>query len=160
MPVTTAPRCLNALAKAWNAGNRSGPSSATWTDTDRVYLRYPLASSTCFRKENPVERTSALSSPLAVVLALAALPAMAAEPAPRATLDIRRAPGAIAIDGDLSDAGWQDVATIETFYEISPGINLEPQVKSVARLAYDDRHLYVAFELATRPGAIRRRYRS
>ncbi len=49
------------------------------------------------------------------------------------------------IDGDLSDAGWDQALRIERFYEIAPGDNVEPRMRTRAWLAYDARSLYVAF---------------
>ena len=63
-------------------------------------------------------------------------------------LHIRRATGEIRIDGDLSDQGWRDATRVDKFYEVSPGDNNEPPVKSVAYLTYDDRFLYAAFDFA------------
>ena len=49
----------------------------------------------------------------------------------------------IKIDGDLSDPGWADAAVIDTFYEIVPGDNVTPKVKTVVRLTYDEKYFYV-----------------
>ena len=69
---------------------------------------------------------------------------------------ITRTSARITIDGDLSDEGWRGATRVETFYEINPGDNVEPPVKSVGYLAYDSRFLYVAFELEDpNPSAIR-----
>src|SRR4051812_14134164 len=77
-----------------------------------------------------------------------------AQETPRLTL--HRATGAIAIDGDLSDPGWQDALRVETFWETKRGDNAPPPVATVGRLAYDDRYLYAAFEFADpHPEAIR-----
>src|SRR5712691_6029197 len=63
-----------------------------------------------------------------------------------ATLHITRATSAIRVDGDLSDEAWCVAARIETWYDVSPGDNAVPPVKSVGYLTYDDRFFYVAFE--------------
>ena len=55
---------------------------------------------------------------------------------------ISRAAGAIAIDGDLSDEGWRNATRVEKWYETQPGDNVEPKVRSVGYLTYDDRFLY------------------
>ncbi len=68
-----------------------------------------------------------------------------AAPPPEEPITITRATGPISIDGDLSDAGWKNVKPLEKWYEINPGDNVEPKVKSVAWLAYDDHFLYAAF---------------
>ena len=79
---------------------------------------------------------------LALALAWAG-PASAQDAPP--TLSIQRAPGPIAVDGDLSDPGWQGVAPVETWYETNPGDNVAPSVKNVGYLAYDDAFFYAAF---------------
>jgi Domain of unknown function (DUF5916) len=57
-----------------------------------------------------------------------------------------RAAGPIAIDGDLSDAGWQGAAKIDRWYEVNPGDNVEPKVRNVGYLSYDDKYFYAAFD--------------
>jgi uncharacterized protein DUF5916 len=81
---------------------------------------------------------------LALALVLAGAGAASAQDAPP-TLSIQRAAGAITVDGDLSDPGWQGVAAIETWYETNPGDNVAPSVKNVGYLAYDDKFFYAAF---------------
>src|SRR5207247_5038789 len=62
----------------------------------------------------------------------------------------------ITIDGDLSDEGWRGATRVTTFYEVNPGDNVEPPVKSVGYLTYDTRFFYVAFDLQDPdPSAIR-----
>lgn len=81
------------------------------------------------------------------LLAAAALPAAAraADPKPGPPLSIRRAPGAITIDGDLSDPGWVGADSVTTWFETRVGDNVEPQVRNRAYLAYDEKFLYAAF---------------
>src|SRR5215813_5938759 len=59
---------------------------------------------------------------------------------------IGRAPSPIVIDGDLSDEGWKGATKIEKFFETNPGDNVEPKVRTVAYLAYDDHFFYAGFE--------------
>jgi len=59
---------------------------------------------------------------------------------------ISRAVGSFTIDGDLSDEGWRGATKIEKWYETQPGDNVEPPVKNVGYLTYDDRFLYAGFE--------------
>lgn len=59
---------------------------------------------------------------------------------------ISRAAGAITIDGDLSDPGWRGATRVDTWYEINPGDNVPPKVKSVGYLTYDEKFLYAGFE--------------
>ncbi len=73
-----------------------------------------------------------------------------------ATLTIARTSGSIQIDGDLNDEGWRGAVPVTTWYEVSPGDNVAPPVRSVGYLAFDDRFLYVAFEFDDpQPSAIR-----
>ena len=41
--------------------------------------------------------------------------------------------------------GWDEAAVIETFYEIQPGDNIAPPVKTIARIGYDDKFFYASF---------------
>ncbi|HMA29013.1 MAG TPA: carbohydrate binding family 9 domain-containing protein, partial [Thermoanaerobaculia bacterium] len=67
-----------------------------------------------------------------------------------------RAAGAITIDGSLDDPGWQGAAEIRNFYEISPGDNTAPKVRTTAWITYDDRFFYVAIKCDDpRPAEIR-----
>ncbi|PYQ60440.1 MAG: hypothetical protein DMF53_17005, partial [Acidobacteria bacterium] len=63
------------------------------------------------------------------------------EPPPE-PLHITRAAGPIEVDGRLGDPGWSGATRVETFYETNPGDNIEPKVKTVAWLTYDDRFFY------------------
>jgi hypothetical protein len=81
---------------------------------------------------------------LAVLLTAAALPALAQQ-ATNPPLSCRRITSPIVIDGDLSDAGWQQAERIDKWYETNPGDNVEPKARSVGYLAYDDRFFYAGF---------------
>jgi len=81
-----------------------------------------------------------LAAAAVAVLAAGVVPA---QDVPRLEIAVRRASGPIAVDGDLSDPGWRDAARIERFYEIARGDNVEPPVRTVALLTYDDRYLYI-----------------
>ena len=63
-------------------------------------------------------------------------------------VEIHRAAGPIAIDGEISDSEWNGAVPIEEWYETQPGDNLPASLRSAARVAYDDENLYVAFELS------------
>jgi Domain of unknown function (DUF5916) len=96
-------------------------------------------------------------------LAAAALLAAGAAAAQTAlsgdTIHITRATGPITVDGDLSDAAWRDATRVEKWYETKPGDNLEPKVRNVGYLAFDDKYLYAAFEFDDpNPSAIRAPY--
>ena len=63
-------------------------------------------------------------------------------------LTITRISGPITLDGDLSDPAWQGASRVGTWFETNPGDNVEPKVRSVGWLAYDDTYVYAAFEFA------------
>ncbi|PYQ69993.1 MAG: hypothetical protein DMG01_28250 [Acidobacteria bacterium] len=87
---------------------------------------------------------------------LGAAPADAQSSLAGDTIRISRAPGSILVDGDLSDEGWRNATRVEKWYEINPGDNVVPPVRSVGYLTYDDRFLYVGFEFDDpNPSAIR-----
>ena len=79
-----------------------------------------------------------LRLPTAAAILLTALYAPVSSAAEEATLTIGRRSGEISIDGQLSDAGWAGVNAIEVWYETRPGDNIEPKVKNVGYLAYDN----------------------
>jgi hypothetical protein len=62
------------------------------------------------------------------------------------TIRLTRAKGRITIDGDLSDEAWRSATRIDTWYEVNPGDNVEPKVKNVGYLTYDDQFFYAGFE--------------
>jgi hypothetical protein len=71
-------------------------------------------------------------------------------------IHITRASGPITIDGDLSDEAWRTATRVDKWYETKPGDNVEPKVKSVGYLTFDDRYFYAAFDFDDpRPAAIR-----
>src|SRR4051812_24795514 len=75
------------------------------------------------------------------------------------TLHITRVTASIKIDGNLSDEGWQKVTPLTTWYEVNPGDNTPPPMRNVARIAYDEKFLYAAFEFDDpNPRAIRAPY--
>jgi hypothetical protein len=69
-----------------------------------------------------------------------------ADAAANNSFTIRKTEGSFKIDGDLSDSGWKDAVRIDTWYETNPGDNLEPKVKSVGYVTYDDHFFYAGFE--------------
>ncbi|HZT76195.1 MAG TPA: DUF5916 domain-containing protein [Vicinamibacterales bacterium] len=83
-------------------------------------------------------------------------PARAQSSLAGAAFRVSRATGSIHIDGDLNDEGWRGATRVTTWYEVQPGDNNEPPVKNVGYVTYDDRFLYVGFELDDpSPSAIR-----
>jgi hypothetical protein len=88
-----------------------------------------------------------------LLLSLAALSAFPAD-AP-VNMTIRKATGPIAIDGDLSDAGWQGALKSETWYETNPGDNTEPKLKTIGYIAYDEHFFYAAIHSFDNPADVR-----
>jgi len=83
-----------------------------------------------------------------VLLCLLAVCATAAAQQTNPAIHIKRSNGPISVDGNLDDAGWKDAVRIDTWYETNPGDNVEPKVKSVAYLTYDEHFLYAGFDFA------------
>src|SRR5581483_18730 len=84
----------------------------------------------------------------------AAQTALSGEP-----IRISRAQGPITIDGQLNDEGWRNATHVDKWYETNPGDNIEPSVRSVGWLAYDDHYFYAAFDFEDpNPRAIRSPY--
>ena len=61
-------------------------------------------------------------------------------------LKMARITSPIQVDGDLSDPGWAEATVVPLAYEINPGDNTTPAVKTMARIGYDDKFFYVSFE--------------
>ncbi len=81
-----------------------------------------------------------------LAIASSRLLAQAAEAPPE--LHVARATGPIEVDGRLGDPGWSGATRVDTFYETNPGDGVEPKVKTVAWLTYDDRFFYAAFDFS------------
>jgi hypothetical protein len=75
-------------------------------------------------------------------------------PQVKPSLEIHRATGPIAIDGDLGDPGWLGAARADHFTEIRPGDQVEPPVATEAWITYDDHNLYIAFKAQDDPKAV------
>jgi hypothetical protein len=61
-------------------------------------------------------------------------------------LCIRRIRGEIHLDGQLSEPAWEEACRVEEWFEISPGDNVPPKVKSTGYLAHDDHNFYAGFD--------------
>ncbi|MFN2317510.1 MAG: DUF5916 domain-containing protein [Gemmatimonadales bacterium] len=73
----------------------------------------------------------------------------------RPSLAIRRAPGAVTVDGRLDDAGWANAARATNFSEFNPRDLGAPSVETEAWVTYDQEHLYVAIMARDDPSSIR-----
>ena len=69
--------------------------------------------------------------------------ARADDAAPKPEIHIAHATGAIVIDGNFDDAGWQGVTPETTWYETNVSDNQRPPVGTAAYLSYDEHFLYV-----------------
>ncbi|MGK2859317.1 MAG: DUF5916 domain-containing protein [Thermoanaerobaculia bacterium] len=83
---------------------------------------------------------------LAVSLTMLFLMSRAHAQASPDPIHVTRSTGVIQIDGALDDEAWQRATRIDTWYETNPGDNLEPKVKNVGWMTYDERFFYVALE--------------
>jgi hypothetical protein len=63
-----------------------------------------------------------------------------------ARIEVARASGSIAIDGRFDDGAWAGAARTERFVGTMDGRRADPEAS--ARIAWDDEHLYFAFEVA------------
>ncbi len=82
---------------------------------------------------------------VAMAVLLSVSVAHAAAPQPGPPMSIQKVTSPIVVDGDLSDAGWQGIEGVTTWYETKVGDSVDPPVKSIGYLAYDDKYLYAAF---------------
>jgi hypothetical protein len=89
-------------------------------------------------------------------------PVASAEPAsiPSQTPhQVRRATSAIDLDGALTESTWSTALQIDLNYEVRPGENTEPPVRTQCLVTYDDRFVYVGFRaFDPDPTKIRARY--
>jgi hypothetical protein len=92
------------------------------------------------------------------LLAAAPLPSRAArqEQAVPAPMQVPRAASPVRVDAVLDEPAWRQALTLTLAYEVSPGDNVPPPVRTEVLLAYDERHLYVGFRAHDpEPAAIR-----
>ena len=103
-----------------------------------------------------MSRNESIRTCVTIGLLSAAAPLSAAGREQGVSIPIARAAGPIAVDGNLSDPGWAGATKVTTWYETNPGDNVEPKVRNVGYLTYDEKFLYAGFEFADpQPGKIR-----
>jgi hypothetical protein len=73
-------------------------------------------------------------------------PAPARPATPPPTLTAARASGAITVDGRLDEAAWNEARPTAAFVNTVDGS--PAQLRTTARMLWDDEHLYVAFDVA------------
>lgn len=66
----------------------------------------------------------------------------------------------VVIDGVIDEDAWDEALTLELRYEVSPGENTEPPVRTVVFVTFNESHFLVAFRaFDPDPATIRARYR-
>lgn len=73
--------------------------------------------------------------------------------------DVPRASSEIDVDGSLDEAAWESALELELNYEVDPGENVPPPVRTVCLVAYDDQNVYFGFRAYDpEPSQIRARF--
>jgi hypothetical protein len=81
-------------------------------------------------------------------------------PAPKQPHPVPKATSEVTIDGVIDEQVWRDALTLELNYEVRPGENTEPPVRTVVFITYDEGHVLVAFRAYDHePEKIRARFR-
>src|SRR3954469_21540294 len=76
-------------------------------------------------------------------------------PAPITIATASRATQAVILDGREDDDVWKDAMVVDGFRTFTPIQNGEPRFRTVAKVAYDDKNLYVFTRMYdTRPDSI------
>jgi hypothetical protein len=84
------------------------------------------------------------------------MPALAAPEAPHHSVPLATSP--IAVDGLLDESAWSTALELELNYEVQPGENIEPPVRTVCLVTYDADTIFFAFRAYDPdPGDIRAR---
>lgn len=95
----------------------------------------------------------------AVVSPAAAQEAAAVRGRTRVPFPIPSAIGSVTLDGAVTEPLWENALKLELRYEVRPGENIAPPVRTEMLLAYDDRRLFVAFRCYDdNPSEIRARF--
>lgn len=72
---------------------------------------------------------------------------------------VPRTTGGIMVDGVVNEVAWADAARFEVAFEVQPGENIPPPVRTEVFLTWDDEAVLVAFRCEdSQPSAIRARY--
>ena len=74
--------------------------------------------------------------------------------------NVRRTTSEVNIDGVIEEQAWLDALILELNYEVRPGENIEPPVRTEVFITYDEGNVLVAFRAYDHePEMIRARYR-
>ena len=71
------------------------------------------------------------------------------------TLTLTKTNQSIAIDGFIDDTEWSGSSIADEFFEIMPGENVNPSVKTIIYITYDDEQLFVGYKAQDNPDDIR-----
>jgi hypothetical protein len=105
-------------------------------------------------------RATSVVAIVAICCALRATIAGAQAVRPKDPYPVPRATAEITVDGVIEEKAWDDALMLELRYEVSPGENTEPPVRTVVFISYDERRVLVAFKAYDpEPDKIRARYR-
>jgi hypothetical protein len=96
-----------------------------------------------------------------VLLLMVAIGSEAAEPgSPEQPYEVTRTTSEITIDGAIDEPAWNDALTLELEYEVQPGENVPPPVRTQVLITYDAHRVLVAFRaFDPDPERIRARFR-
>jgi hypothetical protein len=108
-------------------------------------------------------RTFTVRGALCVLLVAAASPAAAQEAAAgtrvRTPFPVPRTAETLTLDGAIAETLWEQALMLPLRYEVQPGENIDPPVRTEMLIAYDDVNVYVAFRCYDdRPSEIRARF--
>jgi hypothetical protein len=75
------------------------------------------------------------------------------------TYHVQPASSAISLDGKLDESAWRDALSLELDYEVRPGENTAPPVRTVVMVTHDEQSIYFGFRAYDpEPSKIRARY--
>lgn len=109
------------------------------------------------KREN--ERHLFFTSVIIVLFLLVSIPVQAVGEPEKVPHQIPKVTSKIRVDGVLDDDAWKNALVLELKYEVNPGENIDPPVKTEVLLAYSNTHFYAAFRAYdANPSAIRARF--
>ena len=106
----------------------------------------------------PNYRILSLSCFAAILLSVTSPSALSQDqftPNDKPSLSVSRCAGAIKIDGDLGDPGWQNAARAANFAENTPRERVKPAVETEVLVTYDNDNFYLAFICHDDPATVR-----
>jgi hypothetical protein len=97
-------------------------------------------------EDEGVRRGTAAATALWLIVVLAAAHGTLAQDAPASKQPhvVPKATSEVTIDGVIDEQAWHDALTLELDYEVRPGENIEPPVRTVVLITYDEGRVLVA----------------